>query len=443
MNGKKAYRYTVSLMLVTTLLITGCSTQNTPSKSGEGSNVKKDPVELVVYFPFPADWPEEDFFKTFGEPIQKKFPHITIKFINSGKTQELITSGQTIDILFASIGASQAHLLDLGLESDISPEIKKFNYDLNRLEPTMVDAARKMADGKGIYGLPVYVPPSAIYYNKDLFDKFGVPYPKDDMTWDELFELSKKMTRNDGGTQYYGLASSYGHLATMNQMSIPLVGPDKTATFDKDDRWKTFVDNLIRFYRLPGFEVFKTGDLSESAERNRFFKNRNIAMFIATTALHNEKEVQDMNFDIASFPVYKDKPQAGPQPYPINFYITSQSQKRDDAFEVIAYLTSEEFQMKPIKEGKLLTALANKTIRAQFGTESSLYKGKNVKALQPNNYSPLGAYSKYTSTASGEINTGLRDAIVNKKDTNTLLREAAERANKKIQELETAAAAKK
>ncbi|TVY08138.1 ABC transporter substrate-binding protein [Paenibacillus cremeus] len=444
MNRKNAYLRTVAAtMLTASLFVTACSASSSAPVSKDDSTApasaaaKKEPVELVVYHPFPADWPEDQFFKTFGDPIQKKFPHIKIKYI-TGKLQDLITAGQRIDLIYVSIGASQANILDTGLQSDISPLIKKYNYDLGRLEPTMVDAARKMAGGNGIYGLPVYVPPSAIYYNKDLFDKFGVPYPKDGMTWDELFEVSKKMTRSEGGASYYGFGSSYNHLALMNQQSIPLVTSDKQATLDKDDRWKSFTDNLLRFYRLPGYEVFKTNQLSEPYERNRFFKDRNVAMFLATTALHNETEVGDMNFDIASFPVFKDTPQAGPQPYPVYWYITSQAEKRDDAFEAISYLTSDEYQLKNIKEGNFLSALSNKSIREQFGTDNKLYKGKNVKALQPTNYSQLGSFNKYNSIVSGELNVGIRESVTNKKDTNTVLREAAERANKKIQEQEAA-----
>ena len=165
-------------------------------------------------------------------------------------------------------------------------------------------------------------------------------------------------------------------------------------------------------------------------------------MFLAITALHNEVEVGDMNFDIASYPMFKDQPQAGPQPYPIFWYVTSMSEHKDDAFEAIAYLTSEEFQLKNVRKGVFLSTLADKSIREQFGAETVLYKGKNVKALQPSVYSPMGRFTPYNTLVSVELNTGIRESITNRKDTNTLLREAAERANKKIQEKETAAGKK-
>jgi multiple sugar transport system substrate-binding protein len=49
-----------------------------------------------------------------------------------------------------------------------------------------------------------------MFYNKQLFDKFGVPYPKDNWTYEDFKSTVEKMTRKDGGTQYYGFAQAGG-----------------------------------------------------------------------------------------------------------------------------------------------------------------------------------------------------------------------------------------
>lgn len=426
-------------LLCAAILLSACGGNKgapAPAPGTETALSKKDPVELSIFFPFPADWPEDEFMKTFGQPIMTKFPHVKIKYILGGKMPELLAGGEKIDIVFASIGASPTYLLENKLEYDITPLIKKYNFGLDHLEPTMIDTARKLAGG-GMYGLPVYTPPSAIYYNKDIFDKFGVPYPKDGLTWDDLYEMSKSLTRTDGGVNYYGLGSSYGHLSMMNNYSIPLVNTEtKKVTFDTDERWKVFAENLIRFYKLPGYAGIKSNQISEPHERNRFFKDRNVAMFLATTALHTAQELGDMNWDLASFPVFKDKPDTGPQAYPTYFYVTSMSAHKDQAFEVISYLTTEEYQSQQIKDGKFLTSLNKKAVRQLFGQNNPMYKGKNVKAFQPEKYAPAGSVNKYNGIVNPEFNTIVRDVMYNNKDTNTALREAAERANKKIQEME-------
>lgn len=212
--GKQGVAPCIALMLAIAML-TACGSggEGQTNKGGEpdGSAAKtkepaQDPIELTIYYPFINDWDEQGLQQVIGEPLKKKFPHITPKFIVGGSRPgtsiiELVAAGEKIDIMFFSIGATPPTLLDPKLEYDLTPLIKKYNYDLSRLEPTTVDMARQLAKG-GMYGLPAYVPPSAIYYNKDIFDKFGVPYPKDGMSWDDLEELNKKLTRKDGDMQY-------------------------------------------------------------------------------------------------------------------------------------------------------------------------------------------------------------------------------------------------
>lgn len=431
---QRLFLFFASLMM----LLSACGGKDVPADSG---TPRAEPVELVVYYPFGADWTEDDFMNTFGKPIMQKYPNITIKYIGAGpkgtSVPELLAAGQPIDILFTSIGSTPVQLLNNNLQYDIEPLIKKFNYDLNQLEPSMVDTTRRLLDGK-LYGLPGYVPPAAIYYNKDIFDKFGVSYPKDGITWDELYELNKKLTRKDGDVQYLGLGSSYGHFTLLNQWSLPLVDTQtKKAVFGTDDRWKAFVENLVRFYKIPGYEL-SANQMSEPNERNRFFKDRIIAMFLAQTALHSASELQDMNWDLASFPVFKENPDVGPQAYPINFYVTSISQHKDQAFQAIAYIASEEFQMQRSREGRLLTTLASPAVREAFGSDNPMYKGKNVKALWPRKYATAGSVNKYNSSiASGELNTAIKEIILGQKDVNTALREAAERTDKRIEQAES------
>ncbi len=54
-----------------------------------------------------------------------------------------------------------------------------------------------------IYMSPADAGSIALYYNKDMFDRQGVPYPKDDWTWDDFKALYPKLTYEDQGVQYY------------------------------------------------------------------------------------------------------------------------------------------------------------------------------------------------------------------------------------------------
>jgi len=58
------------------------------------------------------------------------------------------------------------------------------------------------------YLLPKDFSPLAVYYNKRVFDRFGVPYPKDGWGWAEFLETAQALTRDtdgDGATDVWGV----------------------------------------------------------------------------------------------------------------------------------------------------------------------------------------------------------------------------------------------
>ena len=71
------------------------------------------------------------------------------------------------------------------------------------------------------YGLPIDLGTEAVFYNKDLLAAAGLPEPKSDWTWDDLWAMATKLTTQKGQQQQYGfnyptdlhwLYSAYGSL---------------------------------------------------------------------------------------------------------------------------------------------------------------------------------------------------------------------------------------
>lgn len=93
---------------------------------------------------------------------------------------------------------------ELGLTEDLNPYVKQFNMDLNRIDPIVLDTVRKTSGDGKLLGIPISGNVVMMYYNKDIFDRFAVPYPKDGMTWDEVYDLARQLTRSDGAVKYRG-----------------------------------------------------------------------------------------------------------------------------------------------------------------------------------------------------------------------------------------------
>ncbi|MDF2658215.1 MAG: extracellular solute-binding protein family 1 [Paenibacillus sp.] len=419
------------------LLAAACSNGSSGAEAGESGkslNAPKKPVDLVFYYTSTADWNEESFMRTFGEPIKQKFPHITPKFLQNGKgtsLPELVAAGQQIDVVFVSTGL-MSRMQEVELQYDITPLLKKSQFDESAIEPQTLAAGRLIAKG-GLYGLPVYTVPATMYYNKDIFDKFGVSYPKDGLTWDDAYQLAAKISRKDGGIKYWGMRASFGHLAHLNQWSMPMVDPATNRSDFGSDKWKSFMDTIQRFYKFADAPNDKN-DITLPKQREAFFKTQNVGMWLALTNLHTSPELgSQFNWDIATFPSFSETGNVGPQPYPTYFNITSTSKHKEDALDAIVYLTSKEYQLQKSKEGQLLTVLKDQEVRESLGQEGSLYKGKNVKALLPQKYATPANITKYDSSVRNELEKALFSIILGEKDINTALRHAQDESNKIIE----------
>jgi multiple sugar transport system substrate-binding protein len=59
-----------------------------------------------------------------------------------------------------------------------------------------------------LYMLPKDFSSMGVYYNKKIFDEYGVDYPTDDWTWDEFLSIAQELTKDtdgDGVTDLYGV----------------------------------------------------------------------------------------------------------------------------------------------------------------------------------------------------------------------------------------------
>jgi multiple sugar transport system substrate-binding protein len=59
--------------------------------------------------------------------------------------------------------------------------------------------AKHYSPKEKIFALPMTLGYYVMYYNNNIFDKFGVSYPKDGMTWDDVAALAKKVSHLESG----------------------------------------------------------------------------------------------------------------------------------------------------------------------------------------------------------------------------------------------------
>jgi multiple sugar transport system substrate-binding protein len=91
---------------------------------------------------------------------------------------------------------------------DVTDDLKRLGVDVGGVWP----AARPCIEYEGrVYGFPTNVASDALWFNKDVFDEEGIPYPKGPWTWEEFIPLAQRLTRRDssGRPQLFGLLTEF------------------------------------------------------------------------------------------------------------------------------------------------------------------------------------------------------------------------------------------
>lgn len=443
MPPKQGYR--LAGLGLAVVLLTSCGSGRDSGGEVSGSaqaqaqapaDITAIPAELTFYNSTAPTESEELFMVKYGSVIAKKFPNYKIKYHqNTGKgasLADLIASGQlNIDIDISAADITYNNLIQFGLQDDISDLIKKYKFDLNRLEPNAVEVQRKFANG-GIYGIPFSVTTPILFYNKQIFDLFAQPYPKDGMTWDDVYTLAKALTRTHGGIQYRGLASSFIHVLRFNQSSAPLVDLKTNKSLITADKFKREFDNMVRMYQIPGNELPND---SMSTQVSLFEKERTAAMMLHITRYAPAlwSKVQDFkDWDMAQMPQWKDMPGVGSQVSPYYFYQFKTSKSRDAAFQVLMFVASDEFQQHIMRQGYMSSLKDPSHLMKYLAEGEPLAKTQNLKALLPAKYAPSADIYRYSNLVEKEVTSAAIDLLKNGTNTNTALSSASDRADKAV-----------
>ncbi|WP_218093630.1 ABC transporter substrate-binding protein [Paenibacillus solanacearum] len=420
----KTLKMGMALALIMTAAA-GCGKEEAGQKSG--SNQPQTPAKVVdttpVTLKFAVHLPINDEFKQlYIEPVTKKYPYITLELVSANSFKvydQLIAAGEVPD-MYISFNGNMPGLKDRGINMDMKALFQQNKLDLKRFGQNYLDDIQYSVTEKGeLYGLPLETSFHALYYNKDIFDKFGVPYPKDGMTMEDAYELAKKVTRIDNGVQYRGW-----DIASIVRLAQPLgleyIDHKTEKAITSSEGWKRVFQLGQQVYSIPGNEP------SKDANKNRlngFSKDRTIAMLNETNLLSRLKEAEKdgLKWDVVQHPFYKDKPNTFGNATVYMVGAVPQTKHMDQVLQVMEVLTSDEVQMNVSKAGRV-SPLNNEAVQKAFGQSDETLKSKNLAGIvksKPVKY-PTYLYREIAEpmtekkfsqilSSNGDVNSGLRD----------------------------------
>ncbi len=224
-------------------------------------------------------------------------------------------------------------------------------------------------DGK-VVGASVANEVPVLFYNKDLFDEAGLPYPpstaEDAWTWDEFVEVAKKLTKDAAGNTADSPAfdpsyiSTYGALIPANDLFFNtlmwsngggfVAEDNKTILLDKPESveaLQAMADLIYKHHVSPTPSNQSSMPVLTSA-----LLGRSVAMYFGLQyelmSLADAKEKNGLNYGIGVLPVFKE-------PVGINggspIVIFSSTKHPEESKKLMAYLMDPENMLPLINEG--------------------------------------------------------------------------------------------
>lgn len=182
-------------------IITGAPKQNV---------LQSDASELKVVLNY-YTWEKSELTNPIITEFEKKYPNIKVNVnlipdtanSTSEKLDRMALGGGDIDIWPMN---NQFLRMKNGLIRNIDDYIKRDGLDMKKSFGAA--ATSVMYNGK-YYGFPYISIVPMIFYNKDMFDKAGIPYPTDSWTYTELYNTAKKLTQGSGTNKVYGFMENW------------------------------------------------------------------------------------------------------------------------------------------------------------------------------------------------------------------------------------------
>lgn len=394
---------------------------------GQPAEVPPKPATLNFFY----NGYSKQLVEELQQKVEAKYPHIKLNMIIHGKgstIEDTLAAGTNLDLVAFSAGGLFT-VIDLQLATDMTDLVKRHNFDLNRFSPSVLETIQSYYEGGKLMVMPYELNNNVLYYNKNIFDRFGVAYPKDGMTWNEVYELAKKLTRLDNGVQYEGFQYNHLNLVYKNQMALPFVDPKTNKAAIHTDQWRKWLEQMTRFYQFDGNHLIGYGD-------GVFIRRQEVAMYTGPSLLDQLPDAvsKGMEWDMVSLPRFDGMENVGSQMNAPFYAIPPTSTNRDEAFRVIAYLLSDEIQGANARKGRVPVVKSESVVK-DFGIDLPVLKGKNTAAFFKDTIGKPITVTRYDGIARSTFTEVAVDGYSKGKlDIAAALRTAEEEINKKIAE---------
>ena len=310
--SKHQMRVLALLALALMLVVSACTVPTPPPADGaaEPAADSGDAAETTtITWAMWGSPAEIETHQKVADAFMAEHPEIIVEITSEPwsdyftKISTLWASGDSSvipDVLFLSPVTSYAAQ---GVLENLDPYIEAAGYDLNDYWPALLEWSTYEGS---VYGFPRDMSSEVLYYNKDIFDEVGVPYPDDTWTWDDLLAAADQLTvvEDNGRVARYALAMEGGKYSQWvmqnNGMILDDMRNPSECHLDMPESIAAvefFADMMDNNYAM------RPANLSQAGGDAAVFQSGQVAMIIQNASRISAFNAAEMNYDVAVIPI--------------------------------------------------------------------------------------------------------------------------------------------
>lgn len=325
------------------------TTETAENTTSDDSDSGDETVELHWLNKCESD-AEAQIWKQVADLVHEKYPNITVTIENTDWTSYWtklpveLASGNAPDLIYMNFSRASDYTNSMLPISDYIEKDEDINIDdfySGILDSFIFDDQ--------VYALPYDFGPYIMYYNKDLFDKYGVEYPDENTTWEEFKDKCKQLTQDGNyGTVFASSLDYYDPQVLSLGGEIINEKGEFDITGDKTTAALQSLADLINVDKVAP----KIADTANTVWNWEQFEGGNIGMLIdGPWTVTNVVNYCDFNVG------YSIIPKAEKQVTTINgsaLAVTSESKHPKEAYQALEVLTSPEAQKLLAENGRAI-----------------------------------------------------------------------------------------
>lgn len=410
-------------------LLSGCSSAPAGSSAASGNtengSQSADDKIVLKWYTETDEVSNKNVYKTaeIAAAFHEKYPNVTVEvqpLVANTNNEEyakkvdlMLASNEQIDIMNLSSSGNVMQKIAGGALEPLDEYAKARGIDLKEDYKGAMDV-----DGK-IYQIVNQDSAYIVFINEEMLKEAGLEMPPIDWTWEDYAEYAKKMTKGEGYEKTYG---SYFH--TWNDFyQIGTLGVIKGNSFYKEDGSANFdspylkgflefrnrIENVDKI-SMPYIDI-KTQNL---AYRSLFFDSKVAMMpqgtWMLTDIKDTEKYPHTFRTTFAALPRYDDTatPNSTISTYGMGYCVNSKSQHKQEAFDLVAFITSEGYDLSKAYLSPWKNADHENIAKAIMGEDETLYDMAAFKKVMyesdmvENNKTYVPEYDKEIDAIQGE-----------------------------------------